>query len=102
MKSRLANMGATERGGRLVPVALTLAALAPVLCVLWFMSLALRNERLAVRERLTQVYNSHLEAAQRAVEVHWQARLDRLKAVHTGLPAERFAAVVATWWRPLR
>jgi signal transduction histidine kinase len=93
VKSTNAGVRRVTQDGRLIPVALAIAALTPVVCVLWFMSLALRNERLAVRERLTQVYAAQLDAAQRAVEMHWRERLERLNSVAIGTPAERFAAI---------
>ena len=44
--------------------ALVLVALVPAVGVLWFMSVAMRNERLAVQERLTVVYSTHLATLQ--------------------------------------
>ena len=46
--------------------ALVLVALAPTVCVLWFMTVAMRNERLAVQERLTDVYLNHVAAHSRS------------------------------------
>ena len=47
--------------------ALVLVALVPAVGVLWFMTVAMRNERLAVQERLTAVYANHLASLQRSV-----------------------------------
>ena len=42
---------------------LLLVVLAPTVCLLWLMSEATRNERLAVRQRLSQAYRAQLIAA---------------------------------------
>ena len=44
--------------------ALVLVALVPAVGVLWFMTVAMRNERFAVQERLVEVYHTHLTALQ--------------------------------------
>ena len=45
--------------------------------VLWFMTVAMRNERLAVQERLTDVYLNHLASLQRQVTAFWQSRQEK-------------------------
>jgi signal transduction histidine kinase len=53
------------------PVALlSVAVLVPALCLVWFMDAAMRNERLAARQKLADVYRAQLSST--------QARLDRL------------------------
>lgn len=83
-----------DRDSRYIPVALTFAAVLSVAGVLCFTALALRNERLAVRERLTQVYVNYLGAAQRSLAAHWRERTDRLDALVSRSPAAQFAAIV--------
>jgi len=74
---------------------LLLTVVVPTACVLWFMSAAMRNERLAVRQRLTQAYRQHALAAQEALEKHW---LDKQRALAKAdkLPAARIFAELVT------
>jgi signal transduction histidine kinase len=74
--------------------ALGLAALVPAVCVLWFMTVAMRNERLAVQDRLTGVYLTHLASLQSQLTVFWQGRQAALQATAKAPPAEWFSAVV--------
>ncbi|HOX03171.1 MAG TPA: HAMP domain-containing sensor histidine kinase [Candidatus Paceibacterota bacterium] len=75
-------------------IALGLAALVPALCVLWFMTIALRNERLAVQQRLTEVHQNHLETVQRQITAHWRDRRTAIESSASGSPAEQFQAIV--------
>jgi len=74
--------------------ALVLVALVPAVCVLWFMTLAMRNERLAVQNRLTDVYLAHVASLQRQLTAFWQDRQAALSSVGKDSPAELFAAIV--------
>ena len=74
--------------------ALVLVALVPAVCVLWFMTVAMRNERLAVQERLTDVYLNHLTSLQRQVTSFWQSRQTALKSAEHASPAQIFATLV--------
>jgi len=74
--------------------ALVLVALVPAVCVLWFMTMAMRNERLAVQDRLTDVYLTHVASLQRQLTAFWQGRQAALPSVGKDSPAELFAAVV--------
>jgi len=47
------------------------AVLVPTACVLWFMTAAMRNERLAVREKLTLAYTGRLTEAQQQIDEFW-------------------------------
>ena len=59
------------------PAAALLAlVLVPTVCVLWFMLEAVSNERLAVRQKLVDAYDTQLREAAEALEEHWQAKLD--------------------------
>src|SRR6266436_2455800 len=54
------------------PVVLLLfAVLVPAVCLLWFMGAAMRNERLAARQKLADVYRVQLSAAQRRLQEYW-------------------------------
>ncbi len=74
--------------------ALALAALVPAVGVLGFMSVAMRNERLAVQERLTAVYANHLTSAQQRVAAFGRERQAALQVHAGGAPAATFAAIV--------
>src|SRR5215204_6424089 len=78
------------------PVVLLLfAVLVPAVCLLWFMSAAMRNERFASRERLAEVYRSQLSSVQMRFNQYWQetaAELDRLTSQSS--PAVAFARAV--------
>lgn len=73
------------------------AAVLPAACVLWFMGEAMRNERLATRERLLEAYRGPLERVQGRLDVHWKARLAELTALdHDDIaPAVQFASQIA-------
>jgi len=43
---------------------LLLVVLVAIGCVLWFMREAMRNERMAVREKLAEAYRGHLALVQ--------------------------------------
>ena len=70
--------------------ALVLVALVPAVCVLWFMTLAMRNERLAVQDRLTDVYLTHVASLQRQLTAFWQGRQAALSSVGKDSPAALF------------
>ncbi len=56
------------------------AVLVPTGCVLWFMNAAMRNVRLAVRQRLTDVYRKGLQEAQGRLDEHWAEKVRALDA----------------------
>lgn len=75
---------------------LLVVVLAAIGCVLWFMREAVANERLAVRQRLSDAYQGQLAFVQRRVEEQWQHQLARFGAE---LPApELFARAVEEGW----
>ena len=82
-----------DRGTWTVLLLLLLAVLIPTACVLWFMSLAVRNERLAVRQKLTDTYRSQLVRARQALDDDWRQRAADLMPVSPNA-AETFAALV--------
>src|SRR5215212_10738935 len=49
--------------------------LVGIACVLWFMREAMRNERLAVREKLGEAYRGQLAFVQKRAEERWQSWL---------------------------
>ncbi len=74
--------------------ALVLVALVPAVGVLWFMSVAMRNERLAVHARLTAVYANQIASLPPRVTAFLRERQVALSAHAGGAPAETFASIV--------
>ena len=54
---------------------LAIAVILPTVCLLWFMSQAVGNERLAVRQKLTVVYQQRLETLSNRIDDLWSARI---------------------------
>jgi signal transduction histidine kinase len=80
---------------RLMLVLLVLAVVVPVASLLWFMGEAMGNERLAVRQRLADLYRAELHETGAELNAFWQRRADALgqRFVDEG-PGERFARLV--------
>ena len=79
-KARLPQAGGALWGsGRLwlILAALLVAVLVPTAFVLWFMVAAMRNERLAVRQRLAEVYQGRLSEARRRLGAVWEDKARR-------------------------
>jgi signal transduction histidine kinase len=76
-------------------LALVLSALAPSVCLVWFMSQATRNERLVAREKLAEAYRGHLALAQERLENYWRQMAAELEtAADNATPGQAFAKVV--------
>ena len=71
---------------------LVVVVLVPTIGVLWFMSQAMRNERLAVRQKLGDVYQAQLLGLQQELQAFWQARSDRLEVGDGEVSASRVFA----------
>ena len=87
----------TGRGRELWPVValLVLTVVVPTACVLWFMTKAIANERLAVRQRLGDAYRTQLAAVRTQLQSRWRDRVDALSSLDAARPGtERFAAIV--------
>ena len=75
-------------------VLLLVAIVLPVGGMLWFMTQAVRNEQMAVRQRLTEVYESQLDAVSTTLESGIQQRREAL-GNHADLPpSQRFDMLV--------
>lgn len=72
--------------GRLM-LLLVLVVLAPSVALLWFMTQAMRNERLAARQELAEAYRAHLSLAQERLQAFWQQVAAHLEAQSDQLPA---------------
>ena len=78
----------TGRDASLWPVfLLLLAVLVPSGGVIWMMRQAMENERLAVRQRLADVYASQLQSAQQRVNTKWKQQQTELDRQASGKPA---------------
>jgi signal transduction histidine kinase len=74
---------------------LLIAVLVPTACVLWFMSRAVRNERLAVRQELMNVYRAQLDGIQGEVEAFWDQLVAEVGALVGSRPcAALFAEAI--------
>ncbi len=72
---------------------LLLAVLVPSGCLLWFMGQAVQNEKLAVRQELTDAYRGSLSLAQGRLDT-WRAQLAREMEPSTLSAPAFFSAVV--------
>jgi len=77
---------------RWVVLLLAIAVILPTVCLLWFMSQAVRNERLAVRQKLSDVYNQRLEIMNKRIEDLWLGRIGLVERESAGKrqPVEMF------------
>ena len=75
---------------------LMVVVLVPTACVLWFMNLAMRNERLAIRQQLEDVYRGHLLGAQADLDQHWAELLRQAEDLSSNAaPSKAFESIVA-------
>lgn len=76
---------------RWVVLLLAIAVILPTVCLLWFMSQGVRNVGLAVRQKLTDVYQERLNRFSARVDDLWSARMDSLQRGATdNQPVEMF------------
>jgi signal transduction histidine kinase len=74
---------------------LVLIVALPTAAVLWLMTEATQNERLAVRQHLADVYRNQLEMVRQRVVADWRQSLAQLDTlVENRTPAQAFAACV--------
>ena len=75
---------------------LLLVVVVPTACLLWFMTEAANNERMAVRQKLADVYGRELQAIQDGLGQAWQTRVAWLAEDGDELPALRFQQLVTS------
>jgi signal transduction histidine kinase len=78
-----------------VVLLLAIAAILPTVCLLWFMSQAVRNERLAVRQKLTNVYKQRLEILSERMDDLWSGRIRSIQRKAAELESVEMFALVA-------
>ena len=66
--------GSRETGRWLVPLLLLLGVLAPTACVLWFMNVAVNNQRDASRRKLAEAYRGQLTLLRGRADSFWEQR----------------------------
>ena len=67
----------------LILIIVVIGVMAPTAGVLWFMSQAMQNERLAVRQRLTDAYQSQLQLAAARVNDFWKSKISAISRAGT-------------------
>ncbi len=60
---------------RWVVLLLAIAVILPTVCLLWFMSQAVRNQSLAIRQKLSVSYQQRLEILSNRIDDLWSARI---------------------------
>ncbi len=71
---------------------LLVVVLVPTVGGLWFMTQAMRNERLAVRQKLSDAYQAQLLGLQHELQAYWQDRSNELDMQDPSLPGSRVFA----------
>lgn len=62
-----------------VVLLLAIAVMLPTVCLLWFMSQAVKNERLAVKQKLTDIYQQRLDTLSKSVDDLWSDRINSVR-----------------------
>ncbi len=84
-----------DRGRWLVPVLLLIGVLAPTACVLWFMNVAVDNQRDASRRQLAEAYRGQLKLVRDRMESYWEQRAaDLEREAREGAAPAIFARLV--------
>jgi hypothetical protein len=88
--------GTSRDSGRwLVPLLLLIGVLAPTACVLWFMNVAVNNQREASRRNLAEAYRGQLTLLRDRMDSYWEKRsADLERESHDGAAPAVFAKLV--------
>jgi signal transduction histidine kinase len=82
-------------GNQFAVLALLVGVLAPTACVLWFMNVAIENQRGADRQKLTEAYRGQLTLLRDRADAYWQNRAGALeRETREGTAAQIFARLV--------
>ncbi|MFH0909497.1 MAG: ATP-binding protein [bacterium] len=73
---------------------LLLAVMLPTVCLLWFMTEAARNERMAVRQKLTELYTAQVGDLPTALAGYWKDKAIALSHFRDRPPPCRFEELV--------
>jgi len=100
LKNVTANIGSRNQL-QWVVLLLAVTVLLPTVCLLWFMSRSAQNERLAVRQKLLDIYRGQLELLSRQIDRQWEQRATALdRAVQAGKSPMELFADLATGTQP--
>jgi signal transduction histidine kinase len=89
------NITAGQNQLRWVVLLLAIAVILPTACLLWFMSHAVRNERLAVKQKLTDVYQQRLDKLSQRLDSLWSDRINSVSAKAAGYGAVEIFSLFA-------
>jgi signal transduction histidine kinase len=79
----------------LVPLFLLIGVLAPTACVLWFMNIAVDNQREASQRKLAEAYRGQLTLLRDRMDSYWEKRaVDLERESHDGAAPAVFARLV--------
>jgi signal transduction histidine kinase len=82
-------------GNQFAAIALLVGVLAPTACVLWFMNVAIENQRGAARQKLTEAYRGQLTLLRDRVDSYWENRAGDLeREAREGTAPEIFERLV--------
>jgi len=84
------------RGPWPVLILLVATVLVPTACVLWFMGMAVRNERLAVRQKLADHCAALVTELQQELNDHWAEKAETLSSVSPSMAAPQVFANLVT------
>ena len=85
-----------RQGNQFAILALLVGVLAPTACVLWFMNVAIENQRGAARQKLTEAYREQLSLLRDRVDAYWQNRAGALeRETREGTAPEIFERLVS-------
>ena len=77
---------------RWVVLLLAIAVILPTVCLLWFMSQAVKNVQLAARQKLITVYEDKLTTASRETNDSWSTPFEQLdRLIDQNTPSETFS-----------
>ena len=78
---------------RLLVLLLAAAVILPTVCLLWFMHHAIRNERLAVRQRVVDLYQNQFSEITANFDSFWQNKIQQIDALaQQNVPAQTLYA----------
>jgi signal transduction histidine kinase len=90
-----AQLGTTSFGGRwLLVLSLLIGVLAPTACVLWFLNVAVNNDRDASRRKLEEAYRGQLKLLRGRIDSWWDKRAADLERESRGGDAVVFERIV--------
>ncbi len=84
---RITNSAGRVQGAWPVLLLLLAAMAVPTAGVLWFMTQAMHNERLAVRQRLENAYRGRLAEVQQQIEGYWREKLEAINQTKGNTPS---------------